>query len=630
MWYESACKIAGKYFSWIPGEIVKDDIEVYKKFTGLDAKKEDADALAKGASLLSVVPLLILTGVFAANGISWHPWLYLSILVPLFVLLSLRDYPKNYASVYKIRVAGAMPEMISNMALTLKVKPNLESALEYAAGRTRGPVGEEMRKLVWGIYMREHVSADKALEKFADEWKDWNKDFSASMHYLRGSMLEKSEIKRISMIDKGMDVVLNGASKRMLEYASSLEMPTTMLFFAGVLLPLILVALLPTLSYVGVSISSFGIFLAYCIFLPLLVYVWTRRILGKRPVSFSATAIPDEHPGLPPRGRMLIMGKAVPVLIIPLFGLGLTVPGLMDLGWKIPLLDNTILVLWGLTIGLSAYLWITTKDKIKIRDEMKELEEDFVEVLHHLENRVAEDRPLEDALAHVGELMVHKKIGKLFTEISTATIIEHKPLGSILSDESGPLKFVHTDLIRSCLVTVVESSRKSSEAAAAVLSRISAHLDNLGRVEAKIKEKLGSTVETMQATMIYFAPFIAGVVVVLQDLMNKQLTKGRGMASISYDPASFQSHFNLDITGAPGLSGLLQGTLEPISMGILQIILGVYMLEMIVILTYYIEEIKNGDDVVVKKIAVSKNLVTGTIIFTVSIVLAGFFLGLVA
>ncbi|MFQ5815252.1 MAG: type II secretion system F family protein [Candidatus Hydrothermarchaeaceae archaeon] len=631
MWYERACKIAGKYFYWIPGELVKDDVESYKKFTGLSVKKEDADALAKGASLLSAVPLFILTGVFAARGLSWLPWLYLIILVPLVIFLYLRNYPKYYASVYRTKVTGAMPEMINNMALALKVKPNLENALGYTAERTTDPVGEEMRKLVWGIYMREYVSADEALEKFAGDWRYWNKDFSTAVHYLRGSMLEKREDKRISMIDKGMDVVLNGVSMRMMKYASSLEMPTTMLYFAGVLLPLILIALLPTLSYVGVSIGFLGIFLAYCILLPLLVYFWTRRILDKRPVASSAPLIPDEHPGFPPKGRILFMGKALPVLIIPFLGLGLAVPGLVNLGWEIPLLDKTILVLWGFTIGLSTYLWFTTKHKAKMRDGIRELEEDFAEALHHLENRVAESRPLEDAFAHVGSLMIDKKIGRLFAEISTATITERKPLRSILFDEEGPLRFIHTDLIRSCLSIVVESSRKSNDAAAIILSRITAHLDNMTRVEAKIKEKLGSTVETMQATMIYFAPFIAGVVVVLQDLMNKQLAKGRWMAGVtSFDPGSVQSYFNMDITGAPGLAGLLQGTATPLSMGVLQVILGVYMLEMIAILTFYIEEIRNGDDAVVKRMSLSKNLVTGMIIFTASIILAKFFLSMVA
>ncbi len=631
MWYEKACEIAGRYFHWIPGEILGDDFEEWKRFTGLNVRREDAGALAKGAALASVIPIVFFTGSLYAFGYSGLTSLYLAIVLPPVVLLYLRDYPKNYAAVYRVKVAGAMPEIISNMALSLKVNPNLENALGYAAWRTKGPIGEELRKLAWGLCMREHISADKALEKFAKDWKAWNEDFSSSTHYLRGSMLEEDEDKRISMIDKGVDVALNGASKRMLDYASSLEMPTIALYFLGILLPLILIALLPTLSYVGVSIGYTGIVLVYCVALPLLVYLWTRRILDKRPVVNTAPEIPEDHPGFPPARRAFFMGRALPVSFIPLLGIGLAVPGLFDFGWRVPLLGNSILVLWGIALGLSTYLWATTKHKAKLRNEIRKIEEDFVEALHHLENRIAESRPLEDALAYVGDLMADKNIGKLLTELSLTPIAEHKPLRSMLSGREGPLRFVHSDLIRNCLEILVESSRRSNEAAAAILSRITAHLSNLRRVDAKIKEKLESTVGTMQATMIYFAPFIAGVVVILQDLMNKQLAKGKhamGMASLN--PGSFQSHFSLDLTRSPGLAGLLQGTAEPISMGILQLILGAYILEMIAILTFYLEEIMNGDDMIAKRMALSTNLATGMIIFTASMVLSKFFLNMVA
>jgi hypothetical protein len=276
------------------------------------------------------------------------------------------------------------------------------------------------------------------------------------------------------------------------------------------------------------------------------------------------------------------------------------------------------------------YLWLTTQHKAKLRDEIKEMEEDLAEALRHLESRLAEARPMEEALAYVGELMSDKRIGALFCEVSKATANEQKPLRSILLGEKGPLRLMHNNLIHGCLRIVDESARKSNAAAAAILSRITAHLESLRGVEVKIMERLGSTVDTMYATMIFFAPFIAGVVVVLQDLMNRQLAKGRGMDWMtSFDP-KFQSHFGVDMTGVSGLAGLLHGTAEPISMGVLQLILGIYMMEMNAILTLYIEEIRSGDDAVVKRMALSKNLPTGMIIFTISIALSNFFLSMFA
>ncbi len=633
IWYERACKLAGRYMPWAAQGQVRDEFYDYLRFTGLEVDAKDALALTYGTTIFSTLFLLLATLLFGLANLPWFPLLFAALLVPLLLFYYLGNYPKSYAEIYRVKVLGSMPDLVSNLALSLKVNPNLENALDFAAKRTKGPVGEELKRMLWYTYMRIHTSAERALLKFAEEWKSWNEDFSRSIYYLTGSMMEKKEDKRISMIDKGVETILAGTSKKMDLFAASLESPTVLLYFSGILLPLILIALLPTLSYVGTSIGAWEIFIAYCIALPLGVYMWSKSILNKRPITILAPEIPDQHPGFPPKGKMLIRGKALPA--VPLFLLitmGISIPGLIAPRdyW----LDPSILVIWGLALGISLYLWGTTRHKAVLKGEIEEAEDGFIDALSQLGNRLSEGRPLEDAFAHVGRVMGTSKVGLLFTGVADNIAMARKNLRSALFDrEEGALRFVYSDLIWSVMEVVVESSQKGSEAAAAAVLRIARHLETLKQIEAKLQEKLDSTVESMQTTVMYFAPFIAGVVVVLQDLMNKQLLKSREAAGFaSFNPGSLETPLSLDISSAPGIAGILgqETATKSIPMGVLQLILGIYLLEMVVILTSYIEEIRSGDDEVNKRMAIAKNLLVASAIFTVSIVVAKSFLGLVS
>ncbi len=635
IWYERACELAGRYMPWAGRGEVREEFYDYLKFTGLRVRAEDALALAYGSTIVSGVLLSIATLAFALAGLPWVPVFFLALLGPLLFFSYFGNYPRNYARVYRVKVLGTMPEMVSNLAMALKINPNLERALGFAADRTKGSIGEELKDMVWGVYMRVHSSADQALLRFAEEWRDWNEDFSRSIHYLRGSMLEKREEERISMIDKAVEVILAGTSKKMDGFVSSLESPTIMLYFSGILLPLILIALLPTLSYVGTSIGPFEIFVAYCVVLPSLIYLWSRSILNKRPVTIVPPEIPEDHPGFPPRGRVSIGSKSFPAApLILLASGGLSAVGLMASGSGKYLLDSSILVIWGISLGLSLYLYATTAHKARMRMGIKETEDEFIDALAHLGNRLGEGRPLEDALAHVGWVMKKSGIGEVFVKAANNVAIARKTLHSALFDpEEGALRFVYSDMIHNVMDVVVESSRKGSEAASAAVLRIARHLENLRQIEARIQEKLDSTVASMRATMVYFAPFIAGVVVVLQDLMNEQLLKTKEAATFSsFNPSTLEGPIGLDVSRAPDIAGALSGNANAssIPMGVLQLILGIYLIETVVIMTSYIEEIRSGADEVSKRIEIAKNLVLATAVFTISIITAHLFLSTVS
>jgi Flp pilus assembly protein TadB len=629
-WYERACRQAGRYLPMFKGEVGEEFYD-YINFTGLDVRGEDARALAVGSAASSAVIFGILTiGAYLAH-FSWVPFLFASMMAPISLLHYLGNYPKIHAEMYKVRALGTMPELVSNLAMALKAVPNLERAVEFAALKTRGQMGSEFRKMVWDTYMRIHKSSDDALTKFAEKWKKWNEDFASSIYLLKGSLLEKREEGRSKNIDRSVDVMLKGTIEKMEVFARSLSMPILSLYFFGMILPLIMIAVMPTLAYVGTSIGINSLFLVYNIILPLSIYLWSRNILAKRPVTVPPPEIPDDHPDIPPKGRIRIGRVSFPgVPFVLILGGLISIPGLVRLYHLSngPLetstffsLDPTIFVIWGVSIGASSYLIGTNFYKNKLQIRIKVMEREFLDALTQLGNRTSEGRPIEDAFAHVGRVMKGSEMGRVFSNSANNMIVGRKTLRSSLFDkEEGALRDVHSVTIRSVMEVIVEAAKKGSRVTGVVVARTAEHLSRLKEVDDRIEQRLDEVISSMRSTTILFGPFVGGVVVSLQQMMNSKLLESRA-----------DQLLGLDRTPPPGMPGLeILGTfneieVNPIPMGILQLIIGIYIIEMVVIFSCFMSELYMGDKVS-RRMETGKNLVVATLLFTMAIAVTQSFL----
>ncbi len=595
------------------------------EFTGLRVDAKGASSLAYGATMVSLLLMASAAVALAFIGRPWKILLFTSPVISFSLWYYLGNYPRYRAQELGTNIAGAMPGLVGDLAMSLRIHPNMERALEFAAERSEEPMEDELKELLWSLLTRVHCSAEGALMWFAGEWKKWNEDFQHSVQYLSGSMMEGNEEKRIAAIDKGVALIFDGAAKKMNAFAASLESPTALLYFFGILLPLVFIALLPMLAYVGTSVGALEIFLAYCAAIPAFVFAWSSNIARRRPITIAQPDIPKSFCN--EDGRISLWRIRLPVAHLTSFAaVSLVLLGSFGIGRASYFVDPSILAVWGLALGPSIYLWGTSRRRAKALEEIKEAERNFVVALDYLGNRLGEGRPLEAAMAYTSRDMANNRLGALFEEATTAVSMGGATVRSALFDaDHGALNSLPSKLIRSTFEIIVDSSERGSEVAASAVARISSHLENMLRIEDKIREKLSSMVETMRSTAVYFAPFIAGVVVVLQETMNRQLMKSK-LSTSNLDVSVFEGYLPFDVSRMPGIMSMLQGAKEPISTGVLQLILGVYVLEIIVILTRYVENIRSGGNEISTRMEISKNLFLGVAIFTVSIVVSKFFL----
>ncbi len=580
--YVKFCRVAGRFPSLKRAQRVPSELRENIEFAELAIQPEDVIALTTLAvSVCAGLALLTATATFLLGA----PTILLAIAapMPLFAYVAAGWYPKWRAERERTRGLGEAPQFINYLTMSMKTASNLERATQFAAENVGGAIGQRLRRLLWEVGLRAHASVDEALVKFANRWGRWREDFRRSIYLIRSSMLERSELRRLGVLDKALDVCLQGTREQMEQFAAGLHLPTLVIYSIGVLLPLVLIAVLPVLSTVGVCVSAWQIFAIYCVVLPLVVWVLSRQVLAKRPAAFPPPEVPSDTKNLRAAAIASVVGL---IAASPLIA--------RALGVQVPLDALSLSGLWAATLGVSTYLYLATAEARKLHSATTQIEQEFRDVLFQLGNRISEGRPAEDAFERVAETMRGSRICEIFRRASANIKIGGLGLNSALFDEEqGALKHVHSRTVRSTLRMLVSVIRRSARAAGDVILRMAHHLKELQRVEADVKKSLGEVVSSMRSVALFFAPLIASVVSRMQGVLTKTATGGAFLGGGAVSPSLFL------------------------------LVLGVYVTMLAAILISYSTEIEVGDDALVKRAAIAQALPIALAVFTVGAIVGG-------
>ncbi|MCD6448037.1 MAG: hypothetical protein J7L58_03200, partial [Thermoplasmata archaeon] len=517
-WFDKGCKFALKHFSWLIGDMKKFKQKVNERvskefmdsliFTGIDAEPHEIILFSYAGAIIAFIAAFILDiFLLAFSGFSLRSIGYLTILLmvivtvllPILALQIISEYPKTKAKYMKIHSLGDIPEVLSYIVMYLKLIPNLENALRFAARESKTSLAKDLRKLMWDLEVRIHKSIDDAITYFANMWGKWSDYLKRAMHLVRSSIHERSEGERNVTLDRSLDVVLEGTKSMMIEFANKLHQPTLVIYSMGVMIPLALVAMLPAAAAVGLRLSIFQIFIFYDIILPLLLFIYIRKVLLARPATFNPPAVPSDHPAL-----QKINKKANLIAAISLGSL-ITIPGIAFMLLRFLPLEGTpleffvkpaeegginayfpvtLFILWGIAAAVSLYCLKTYTPYKKIRDDIKEMEKEFADSLYVLGKRIMEGRPAEEAFHYASETLEGSKMGEVFRQTAFNLLSMRMNSNEALFDKKfGSLKHVYSDRIRAIMRLFVEGVKRSYVAAGVAIVKIADHLKQLQDVE---------------------------------------------------------------------------------------------------------------------------------------------------
>ena len=646
-WFERGTKVSKKYFSWLVRNNEKTQNKIRKyfsaeymdnlNFAGLDIEPFDILVFAYAAAFMTFIAVfmmdLIVIVSYASNIGEIDVFTVLlmttvSILLPLIVMNLVANYPKTYARYVKIHSLGDIPEVLSYLVMYLKLVPNLENSVKFAASESSTSLAKDLRKMLWDMEIRVYQGINDALTNFANYWGKWSDHFKRALHLIRSSIQEPEEAQRVITLNRALDVGLDGTREMMNQFAAKLHQPTMIIYSIGIMIPLAIIAMLPTAGLVGMKITIFQVFVLYDVILPLIVFLYTRKILLLRPATFNPPIIPSDHPDLVNinKRRRLIIALIIGILValpgiffivmqtfLPVTSSNVLLNFVIDSNGLNSYLPVTLFIIWGVAATVTLYSISVYRPYKKVRDDIKQVEKEFSDALYILGKRIGEEKSPEESFAYTANTMEGAKIAEVFSQTGYNLMAMHTNIrDALFSSEYGSLKHVHSDRIKAIMRLFVEGIQKSQRAVSISIIRIADHLKELQQVENKIKDTLYSLTSTLRSTAAVFAPLIAGVTLAITKLISNIIHSMSGKIPIENFAGDSSTVF----------TGITESfSLENIRPEYFVLVIGIYIIELVFLLTRFTNGIDEGDDKAAFMYSLGRVVPTAVIVLTITIVI---------
>jgi hypothetical protein len=268
-------------------------------------------------------------------------------------------------------------------------------------------------------------------------------------------------------------------------------------------------------------------------------------------------------------------------------------------------------------LGLTLFFIISyrnrTKNLIKARKKTKQLEQEFNSSLFQLGNRIGNGMPPELVFGKVAEsskgLMTEDFFRRVNHNIRQGGMSVEK---AIFNPKNGAIVLYPSSIIATSMRILVESTKKGLKIAAIGLMSISEYVKNMQRITNRLRDMLAEIISDMKSNMTFLAPLLSGIVVGLAVMITSILNKLNVTDLAGGD------------VGIGGLGNILNifDLTKMIPPYFLQIIIGIYIIEIVFILTGTLVTINSGEDKLERTHEVWQNLKKGIFLYLVTALFA--------
>lgn len=298
--YERACNIAEKILKISPDknkvpQIKKDIDAVHLQITPTGVYS--LSFLAPMALIFSGIILSMFIPAYFEKESSLF-FIMLSLITGALLIYPLQKVPSYIANSWRMQASNQMVLCIFYIVTYMRHTSNLERAIEFASEHLTGPLALDLKKILWDVEAGKYEKVKDSLDIYLETWKETNFEFVESFHLIESSLYEGSEARRIALLEKSLDVILEETYEKMLHYAQNLKGPITTLHMLGIILPILGLVILPLVVSFMTEVAWYHIAVLYNIALPLAVYIMGKTILISRPTGYGDVDISEEHPEL--------------------------------------------------------------------------------------------------------------------------------------------------------------------------------------------------------------------------------------------------------------------------------------------------------------------------------------------
>ncbi|MBW2981777.1 hypothetical protein KY343_02745 [Candidatus Woesearchaeota archaeon] len=649
--YEKACNFSEKILKISAGPKKTPLLQEAINISHLDITPVGATSFSIFAPLCvillgSVASFLIFNSMF---------FVVFFLLAGVIMISPLSNLPFFIANNWRMKASNQMVLCVFYIVTFMRHTSNLELAIRFAADHLDPPLSLDFKKVLWDIETEKYESIKESLDMYLETWRKWNMEFIESFHLIESSLYEPSEDRRLALLDKSLDVILSETYEKMLHYAHNLKSPITMLHMLGVILPILGLVILPlVVNFMG-DVKWYHLAMLYDVTLPVGVYLLGKKILSQRPTGYGDTDTSETNPTLKKYKNIIINLAGLEIQINPLIlsiliGFVFMLIGfspiifhslnMPDIG--IGRVDETspcgkifcfmeyrestaeatlgeivgpyglgaalvsLLIILGIGIPIGLYFRLRSKNIIKIRENSKKLEGEFASALFQLGNRLGDGLPAEISFGKVAEVMKDTVSGAFFDLVNSNI----KRLGMSVKDaifdpKTGALVHFPSRIIESSMKVLIQSIKKGPLIAAQALMNIARYIKEIHKVNERLKDLMADIISSMQSQIKFLAPTIAGIVIGITSMVTTIL--GKLSAQLN----------QLSAAGEGTTTGM--GVIELFGDGIptyhFQIMVGIYVVQIIYILTVMSNGIENGADSLAEKYFLGQNLIRSTAMY---------------
>jgi len=607
--YEKLCKIAEGILKINPDKKTKEKIEKAIKIAHLNITPQGAASLTilSCFAICLIALILIITNLFIGIGLPLgRALLVFGFSVPISYYLYM--YPMRLEKRFMTKIGSEVSFLILYMVVYMRESPNLEGAVEFASRNLTGPLAWDMRKLIWDVEVGKYRSIEEALINYVTIWVN-DRYFIEAIQMLRSS-LRQAEERRLMMLDEAVDLVLSGTREKAKYYSQTLKMPILLIHALGILLPVMGLVLFPILG-IFLDVKSGILFIGYDIILPLILFFFILNILEERPTTFSKLTI-SENPDMPPPGKfMLKLGESayfVPVVPVAVaVSAPITILGLwMYLQAPGNNLTQSVIITTGILTGFFAYYFLSSFQKVKLREVTRKIETEFTEALFQLGNHVSTGVPIETAVSRAIRSISGLDIKKLFQIVLRNMQRLGMTFSQALFDKDyGALLFYPSTLVRSVMRIVTDAASKGIQIVALTMTNISRHLKNIHETQEQIHDQLNDVMSSLRFQAFLLTPLVSGIVVTMATIVIKI------MGHLSTTIANIKSQAYM--------MPLMPFGQLAVTPGEFQLVCSIYFIETSILIGMLLNGIENGEDEIGRQSLTASILGIGFIVYVISL-----------
>ena len=624
--YEDWCNKLVNLVRIKASEKEREQLEESIEIAHLNITPEGAASFAAfiGISFVAAGLLVMSLLYFAAGTFQWFLPLLL-VLIGLFSIKPLTHLPNYMANRWRLEASNQMVLCILYIVMYMRHTSNLEHAIKFAGEHIGPPLSLDLRKVFWNIETGKFTTIEDSLEDYLNSWKKWNLEFVEAFHLVQGSLFEQSEQRRVELLDKALDVMVEGTYDKMMHYAHNLKNPITMLHMLGIILPILGLVMFPLIgSFLSGAVKWYHLAVLYNLILPVFVVIMGKQILEKRPTGYGKSDISKQNPelkkyeevsGINPKLMawviaiaFVFIGSSPIILHYVNPALDFSLVGGKFLDYKgesgpfgIGALVTSLLIPIGIAIAIGMYYRLKTKKLIEVRQELDKLEVEFSGALFLLGNKIEDGVPVEVAFGKIADNLEGTASGNFFRRAS----INIQKLGmgiedAIFDSRYGAILNYPSALIESSMKVLVEGARKGSRVVSKSMITISTYVDRVRKVNERLKDLLSDVISSMRSQISFLTPVIAGIVVGVGSMVVTIINKlGEQFASLQADQ---------QFGGLAAIANILR-IQDVIPSFHFQLVVGIYVVEIVLILIFLTNNIEMGVDSLYAKYDIGKSLV---------------------